>query len=363
MTAEVANIGFSETDSRFLANLRSISILMIVLGHVGLGWIFKPWSEFIAVFVTIFFFISGAVSYHSYLRTNTVWVYYIKRIGGLYIPYLLLCFLCLLVYLFQQGTLPDFNFDKFLAWLEIRPHATTMPFEVGQVWFIHTLVIISIISPVFFFFILQKKNIIFWFAIKCIFLLSAVQLLYDIDNLLLFAGNNFYKPLVHMIFFATGAWYFSGTHKCSYKSNWYLYFSMIMVGVCVLMVKIFDLNIGYGYHTYAPDIYYILGSFAVISLFLYCKKWIVFLGRMSKLTEVLLNVLFTYTMPIFLLHSFAIYICERFFGLVHPQSGFVIYGIVKFTLVMIITLSLSYPFRFVSNFFVKILKQKFIPAA
>ncbi len=41
----------SDDDSLFLAYLRGISILVIVFGHVGGFWIFRPYSEFLNVFV------------------------------------------------------------------------------------------------------------------------------------------------------------------------------------------------------------------------------------------------------------------------------------------------------------------------
>ena len=53
-------ISFSREDSQFLAYLRSLSILVIVFGHIGLFWVYKPYSEFLHVFIPIFFFISGA---------------------------------------------------------------------------------------------------------------------------------------------------------------------------------------------------------------------------------------------------------------------------------------------------------------
>lgn len=44
----------NQKDSRFLAILRSLSIFVIVFGHVGGFWLFRPWSEFLHVFVPIF---------------------------------------------------------------------------------------------------------------------------------------------------------------------------------------------------------------------------------------------------------------------------------------------------------------------
>lgn len=62
----------SHTDSTFLLYLRSLSIFIIVFGHVGGFWVFKPYSEFLQVFVPMFFFISGAVSFYSFNRSSNL---------------------------------------------------------------------------------------------------------------------------------------------------------------------------------------------------------------------------------------------------------------------------------------------------
>ena len=56
-------------DSQFLAILRALAILVIMLGHAGLlFWLHRPHSEFLHVVVALFFFISGAVAYPSWVR-------------------------------------------------------------------------------------------------------------------------------------------------------------------------------------------------------------------------------------------------------------------------------------------------------
>jgi peptidoglycan/LPS O-acetylase OafA/YrhL len=87
----------SPTDSRFLAYLRGLAILVIVFGHCGGGWVFKPYSGFLNVFVPVFFSLSGAVCYHSYRRSHSVGDYITKRVVGLLTPYYLLCLLSLVL--------------------------------------------------------------------------------------------------------------------------------------------------------------------------------------------------------------------------------------------------------------------------
>jgi peptidoglycan/LPS O-acetylase OafA/YrhL len=354
-------IGLSETDSRFLAYLRGVSILMIVFMHVGLAWFWKPWSEFLNVFVTIFFFVSGAVLFHSYQRYSSLQPYYIKRLLGLYIPYFLLCLLQLAVYLLQhEGQFPIFDSSKFLAWLEIRPYAVTTPFNIGQVWFLHTLLLISLISPSIFSVIKYRKTRYLIFLILFLLSVSTIQLFYDIDNYFVVFGNNLYKPIIHTLFFTLGAWYFSGQYDCEFKRETYLSFFLGMVLMCILLVHQFDLKIGYSYHTYAPDIYYVLGSLSAIVLIIYLKNFFMYLASLNRIIEYALKALYIYTMPIFLLHSFSIFICEDLLGLVHPDHDFVLYGIVKISLVICITLLLSYPFLKASNFIIYNLNVFFV---
>lgn len=346
-------IELSETDSRFLAYLRGVSILMIVFMHVGLAWFYRPWSEFLNVFVAIFFFISGAVSFHSYQKYSVLQSFYMKRLLGLYIPYFLLCLLSLTVYLFQYGGhLPIFDSDKFLAWLEIRPYAVTTPFNIGQVWFLHTLLLISLISPSIFNAIEYHKTCYLFFLVLLLLFISSIQLFYDIDNYFVLFGNNLYKPIIHTLFFTFGAWYFSGEYSYEFKKGTYLLFSLGMSLICIFLVYQFDLKIGYYYHTYAPDIYYVLGSLSAILFVITLKDLFIYLASLSRIIEYTLKLLYIYTMPIFLLHSFSIFICEELFGLVHPDHNFILYGIVKISLVICITLLLSYPFLKVSNFII-----------
>ena len=165
------------TDSSFLAYLRGFSIFVIVFGHVGGFWFYRPYSEFLHVFVSIFFYISGAVSYYSFNRVKSVKTYYIKRFTGLLVPYYLMCILSLLVFFIVNQKLPAFSVDSVLKWIEIRPSNALMSFPLGQVWFLHTLFFIILASPLFFL-LHAKTNRKVLFVIMCgIVMFSAVQLL------------------------------------------------------------------------------------------------------------------------------------------------------------------------------------------
>lgn len=137
-------------DSEFLLVLRSLSILVIVFGHVGGFWVYRPYSEFLHVFVAIFFFISGAVSYNGFLKSKSIATYIKKRAVGLLVPYYGICIISLVLYVSIYLSLPAFSWRNFLKWITIIPNNSIMTFPVGQVWFLHALMIISLISPLLF---------------------------------------------------------------------------------------------------------------------------------------------------------------------------------------------------------------------
>ncbi len=61
----------NQTDSLFLAYVRGAAIITIVFLHLG-GWVFRPYSHFALVVVPMFFFVSGATCYYSFLRSADV---------------------------------------------------------------------------------------------------------------------------------------------------------------------------------------------------------------------------------------------------------------------------------------------------
>ncbi len=137
------------------------------------GWLFIPISfvELFAYFFLAFCQIFVDIFIHSKRPFNLVYfvvvnLLYLLLIGvsrilshfyylshacfgiNLMVPYYLLCILSLIVFIITQGHLPSPNFGNILCWLQIRP--TQMPFPIGQVWFLNTLFIIFLFSPLYF---------------------------------------------------------------------------------------------------------------------------------------------------------------------------------------------------------------------
>ena len=335
-----------QRDSEYLYVLRAVSIFVIVLGHVGGFWFWRPWSEFLHVSVPVFFFVSGAVSYNSFLQGKSLSLYIKKRVTGLIIPYYCICFLALLVYLVLTKRLPKFSLGYFLDWLTITPGNKIMPFPLGQVWFLHTLLIIPIISPVFFF-LYQKRSFLFPLFLVCSVLVSFIQMKSNISPTFMVAGHNLFEPLVHSLFFCLGFLILDlpKLHSASFSIT----AGGVFLGLSVFLVKILNLNPDYGFHTFPPDFYYVAGSLCTIWALVSLQDCIMKVYRRFPLVHGPVRFLFRHTFAIYLLHTFGIFLAEEVFGLAHPEHKDIIYGVFKLFIVLGITFSISLLFTKVSS--------------
>jgi peptidoglycan/LPS O-acetylase OafA/YrhL len=319
---------------------------MIVFGHVGGFWFFPPWSEFLQVFVPIFFFISGAVSYDSFIRSKSTVHYLKKRIFGILVPYYCICIFSLLVYLVINRSLPSFSVMNVVKWLTIIPDASIMSFPLGQVWFLHTLLIICLVSPLFFYLYRRRSVLLPLFMLFAI-TASSLQVAYKISPYFIILGNNFFKPIVHSLFFCLGFIMFDSTRI---RSNYFSIAAVIFFSVLsYLLVAKLALNPDYEFHTYAPDIYYVAGSLCAIWFCMLARPSIMKIYYTYRFVQPPAQFLFRNTFAIYLLQSFAIYFVEKNFNLVHPQQKTIIYGIIKLSAVLAITLAMSPIFTNVSS--------------
>lgn len=330
----------SKADSEFLNYLRGLSIFLIIFGHIGGLWVFRPYSEFLNATLPLFFFISGAVSFNSFNRSQFK-TYYIKRLAGLLTPYYLVCVLSLLVYLVMNKAMPPFDLGNLLKWIQIRPTDNTMPFPIGQIWFLHVLVIIILVSPLYF--VLRKRNEhILVILMLALMLISGLQLFKDIDNLFLLMGNNFYQPIVSSSFFIFGIIWVSNQSIRNIKFLVFLFASSLILSI--FLVYLLKLNIDYAFHVYAPDLYFVSGSFSVISVFLLCKNFFVSAVKINRYVEKTFLFFNRHTFSIFLLHSIPLYLSEKLLGLIHPQNKIILYGVAKLLAVTIVTCIMAIPF-------------------
>ncbi len=342
------NSNLDKNDSEYLDYLRGIAIFGIVLGHLC-GWLYKPYSEYLfAPLVPIFFFISGAVSFYSFIKSDSSATYYKKRLISLLVPYYLICLFSLAVYIALNKKVPVYSLAKLLSWLQITPTIDITPFPLGQIWFLNTLILIIIISPIYFK-LYQRNNKYILLILTIILAISAVQLTLNVSQYLKIGNNNIYKPVTNSIFFLYGMiWFTSSKEK---KSLIMIIITSVLT--CYILLKIAKLSIYISVHDYSPDLYYICVNITVISLILLMQKHILKVIYNIPLLKTILVGLNKQTYSIYLLHSFAIYITERYCGLIHPHKNFLLYGLTKFTLVLLLSIIIAIPFTGISHYLIK----------
>jgi peptidoglycan/LPS O-acetylase OafA/YrhL len=339
-------------DSDFLLVLRALSIFIIVVGHLGAFWIWKPWSEFLNVFVQIFFFISGAMSYNSFIKSETAGKYLRRRIVALLTPYYCICVFSLIVFIFMTKALPSFSIVNLLRWVTVNPDNAIMPFPLGQVWFLHTLIIIVLASPLLFW-LYRHHLAIFNIYLMVAIVLSVIQLQYSFGSNLIIAGQNLYKPIIHSLFFCLG---FLVLDIPRLRSSLFscVAFS-VFVSLSISIVKCFEINPDYGLHLYHPDIYCVTGSLSALWGLIFFQKQIVKIYAMLPLLHASVQFLFRHTFSIFLLHTFSIFFVEEVFGIVNPPEKTVFYALSKFSTVLGLTILICPFFTEVSSSLCKII--------
>lgn len=337
----------NKKDKEYILYLRSVAILVVVFGHVGGFWIFRPYSEFLHVVIPIFFFLSGVVNHYSYKKTGSLTSYYFKRFSRLLIPYYLLCGLSLTVYISIYHTFPVFNFEKLSQWLLIRPGNNIMVFPVGHVWFIQTLFFILLFSPVYFYLKKVRMGLLVLTLISII-MLASLQVWIDISNRFYIFNNNLYLAVFHSFFFIIGINY-SDEYIKKNPLNIFLIAACCLL-IAVTLIFYFKVDVDLGNHTFKPDIYYLSVSLFHIIVFLVLKDKIVHMINSRILIKKMLFFINDHIFAVYLLHTFAIYLSEIFFGFATPWGNKILYGICKFSIVLIITCILASPFTRLSQY-------------
>jgi len=107
-----------------------------MLAHLGLSWFYLPYSQYIGVFLPIFFFVSGAVAYNSASRNLDKKHTFLLRYITLIVPFLLFTW----PYLFNEKYLTEFNLYELVTLLTAWPDRAIYSFPIKQIWFINALI-------------------------------------------------------------------------------------------------------------------------------------------------------------------------------------------------------------------------------
>lgn len=330
----------SNNDSDYLDYLRGVSITRVVLVHLGLSWIFPPYSEIVLVFLPLLFFVSGAVSFYSFHRSGSIQEYLTKRLITISVPYYFIIFVSFLVYWAVNFEIPPLNLYAIYQWITFNPVAVsdTMPFPLGQVWFLHVLVIITIISP--FVFIFSRVNFngaLFPIAISIIFGLA--QNFDNIGRYLIVDRHNFYQVVSNMGFYFFGAYYYVNKHR--FSKIIILILMIILMLVAIALGMFVNTSNAMSDHSYYPDLFYISSSYFAILSFLIFKPLIeLIINKLSFIKTILIFISY-HAYSIYMIHTLLIFWSEKYFGLKGVMSSpalatlkiaFVIFGTILFSI-------------------------------
>lgn len=348
------SLEISAKDRNYVDLMRGISITRVVLVHLGLSWFYPPYSQFINVFLPVLFFVSGGVTFFSFKRAANTSTFLSNRLISIFVPYLLIIGVSFLTLWLYQLSVPAFNISSVVSWLTFNPHAVpdSMPFPLGQVWYLHALVIIILTAPITF--TLAMKNS-FWLLVPVIvsIVLGLVQHFIDIGRNTFLLGHNMYQPIVNMGFFMFGAFFYTQRSWFTTRKNSLFLLFFLMMGVISGVLQPQDMLMSK--HIYAPDFYYLMCSFAAIFLFLAMQEPITWIcEKISPLKKFFLY-MSRHSYSVFLLHSLVLIKIHTWFDLGNiaddPKKAFI-----KIIAVLFFTCVLAYPFSMMTTKIIKWIK-------
>lgn len=339
-------LALTEDDIYYIDIMRGLSILRVMLVHLGLSWFYPPYSQYIGIFLPVLFFVSGAVSYYSFLRAGTTIEYLLKRIILIIVPfYVFAVFVFFITAITYPERLPELS--RLPSWLVVWPDFGRIFFPLNQIWYINSLIFIIFLSaPIFA--ISQYKTWVLWVIFLCSVGLSIANTFYPayetITNIKflkdLRSGHQFWQSLMFL-----GIFIYGGIH--------YRYFSNIreqnygLIAIAFLLLAVF-VFIAFGFefdlaeHSKTRSIYYILLSFFAIYTLLFLRRPILFILSKIPKSEALILYTNRYAYSVFLLHTLVLFSVEKIFKLENLSDELGL-ALLRMFMVVVITLILAKP--------------------
>ncbi|RBW49721.1 acyltransferase family protein [Marinobacter sp. F3R11] len=337
----------TDEKKHYINIMRGISILRVMLVHLGLSWFYPPYSQYVGIFLPVLFFVSGAVSYYSFLRARNSIEYLIKRLVLIAIPfYVFSFFVFLLTATLYPEKLPETS--HLLSWVVVWPDFSTIFFPLNQVWFINSLIFIVLLSAPLFA-LSKSRTWVLWavfFASICLSLtntfyypaydtITTTEILSDMRW-----GHQFWKSIMFLGIFIYGGLHYR--YLSNFSERTYGLTALIFLLLAAIFFFVFDFSFQLKDHVKTHSIYYILLSFFGIYLFLALRKQILFiLGKIPK-AEALILYTNRYAYSVFLLHTLVLFCVEKTFRL-EELSDEIGLALLRMLLVVVITLILAKP--------------------
>lgn len=339
----------SRSDRLYIDQLRGLLILRVMLGHLGLLWFFPPYSSYLGAMLPVLFFVSGAASYNSF-KNSSFKVYLRKRLLSILVPFYLLF---LLISVFSVAFNTSWN-PEYRSWILFSPNTNGLPFELGQSWFLQSLVIVVLLS--FPFFLLATKNVRY-LAIPMIASLVCMMLntFFDLSVLKNVFGLNLLYAFTYLFFFMAGVTFFSISLKDREPLIRMVF--CICIGLFLVSLTIID-RTNFSYYKGNPDIFFFISCTLCISGFLYFKKSMQRLFNFIPILNSLLLFSSKHAYAIFLLHTIVIGFSELFI-FQEKLTGNYTLASVKMMFVSVITLLIAPIFTRLTNIVLKKLTSLF----
>lgn len=285
-----------------------------MLTHLGLSWFFLPYSSYVNAFFPSLYMVSGIVTYYSYLRAKNSVHFLSNRLIRLYIPYLVIVLLAF-IFLFFSSPIININISNIFDLLTMNMQIVNEPYPLGQVWFLRTLVFITLLTiPIF---ILSNRSA-HWLLVP-VFISATLSISHSYWNLgsnLLIKNSeindiNLYQPFANMGYYTWGAWLYA-TNRFNNRK-----FQTSIIIICSIIIgSIYfntNLDVNLANHAYFQDVYYMAVAFLAISFLLISHPILMSIFSIKIFSRTLL--FFNYhAFIIFLIHTLFIQVAENYFG-------------------------------------------------
>ncbi|GEM_PF-6867108 len=347
----VYRYALSKNDQNYLAYLRGFAIISIVFGHVGGYWFCKPYSAYLHVSgSTFFFFLSGPILFYNYLKINSLTIFYIRRYLNLLVPYYIICFMSLFYFCMIYGVLPEFNLSKLLRWILVDPSNAMMPFPLGQLWFLHVYIILFLLSPLIFYLYINYRNVLI-----SVFLLSVFSSIVPILNngkiYVGIIGFNLFEVFYFLSFFLLGIFVFDNNDHKKLKL-------LLLVSIISYLFSYQSADITNSFLN--RDLFALSATFIFIIVLVLFKNRLISLIEKISFIKISLKYFHKHTFSVYLSHSFIILFSEKFLGFDGSNGKTVIYGLSKFFVVLTLTAIIAFVFSFLSKGTIKTFFNRYV---
>ncbi len=342
----------SASNRSYIDQLRGFSILRVMLVHLGLSWFFPPYSTYIGAFLPLLFFVSGAVSYYSFQRANSVSKFLLKRLLSILVPYYLL----VLMIVFFSFFIDSWSTSNLINWLLIAPDTNQLPFSLAQTWFLQTLFLISFISIPIFYLAKKSLNYLYGITIVCLVIIL-INSFHNIHNsLFLFGVIDLYSAFSNSFFFLLGCIYFINEDKLNKTYALLCALALILAGI-FLIYQTSDYSLGS--HRSSPTIIYVFFAVGLSSLLLIYKDKLQMLLNTLYPIKSLLIYCSKHSYSLYLLHTLVLGAFEAYI-FKEALTGQHLLALLKLFLVISVTIIIAPIFTQLSSSILLKLKGRLI---